>query len=436
MNRETRALFGVAPFALLIALLPSGCTPPPAQADLPECDPDNGEITLPEGFCALVVAESVGRARHLEVAENGDIFVAIQNSRGPDRSIVPGGVVALRDVDGDGRADEEHRWGENGGNEVLLGEEVLYFGADDAILRYPLPQGALEPTGGPDTLVMELPDVQNHRAKSLAFGKSPNTLMVNIGSPSNACQEEPRAVGSPGLDPCPQLNTRAGIWAFSTEVTGQTQADGYRFATGLRNTVALRTHPSGDLYGVIHGRDQLSALWSEQFTEQENADLPGEEFVRILEGDDYGWPYCYHDPFTNTKVLAPEYGGDGMVVGRCAEKKDPILSFPAHWAPNDLEFYTGTQFPPEYEGGAFVAFHGSWNRAPLPQGGYSVAFVPLQAHTPSGEWFIFADGFAGEEISPRGADHRPVGLAQGPDGSLYISDSQIGRIWRIIYTGS
>jgi glucose/arabinose dehydrogenase len=115
--------------------------------------------------------------------------------------------------------------------------------------------------------------------------------------------------------------------------------------------------------------------------------------------------------------------------------RDPLVDFPAHWAPNDLEFYTGTQFPGEYRGGAFVAFHGSWNRAPLPQAGYNVAFAPFEGEEPTGSWTVFADGFAGNDVSPNGAAHRPVGLAQGPDGSLYISDSRVGRIWRVMYVG-
>jgi glucose/arabinose dehydrogenase len=231
------------------------------------------------------------------------------------------------------------------------------------------------------------------------------------------------------------LDLRAGIWRFAADRSGQTQEDGTRFATGLRNTVALNVDPSGALFGVVHGRDQLSALWSEHFSEEDSAEKPAEEFVRINEGDDFGWPYCYFDPATDTKVLSPEYGGDGVEVGRCSDKEDPLLDFPAHWAPNDLEFYSGSQFPEAYRGGAFVAFHGSWNRAPLPQGGYSVAFVPFEGGEVAGGWDIFADGFAGEDVSPRGAAHRPVGLAQGPDGSLFISDSQVGRIWKVIYTG-
>jgi glucose/arabinose dehydrogenase len=434
MTRATSVHSSLFVLLSFMSLSVAACAVPSAEAPPPPCDPDNGGITLPEGFCALVVADSIGRARHLEVAANGDIFVALQNDRGPERSVIYGGVVVLRDLDGDGRADEEHRWGENGGNEILLSDDFVYFATDDAVLRYPVPQGSTTPSGLPDTLISGLPATQNHRAKSLALGPQ-GALYMNIGSPSNACQEQPRGVGSPGLDPCPQLEFRAGIWRFDAARLGQTQADGVRFATGLRNTVALRIHPSGTLYGVIHGRDQLSALWSEYYTDEDSAEKPAEEFVRIEEGDDFGWPYCYFDPSTDTKVLAPEYGGDGMVQGRCVEMKDPILDFPAHWAPNDLEFYTGSQFPQDYQGGAFVAFHGSWNRAPMPQGGYSVAFVPFQGEVSSGDWSIFADGFAGEDKSPRGADGRPVGLAQGPDGSLYISDSQVGRIWRVVYVG-
>jgi glucose/arabinose dehydrogenase len=382
----------------------------------------------------VVVADGVGAARHLEVAPNGDVLVALENRAGPDRSLVTGGVVLLRDVDGDGRADEEYRWGDNGGNEVLLADGSLYFATNDAVLRYPFPDGATMPSGPPDTIVAGLPAELNHRAKSLALGDG-GSLYVNIGSPSNACQEQPRSVGSPGMDPCPQLETRAGIWRFDAARTGQTQEDGVRFATGLRNTVALRTHPSGELFGVVHGRDQLLALWAEYFDEEDNAEKPAEEFVRIREGDDFGWPYCFYDPVADVKVLAPEYGGDGEVVGRCADKADPVVDFPAHWAPNDLEFYTGSQFPEAYRGGAFVAFHGSWNRAPRPQAGYNVVFAPFSDGMPTGRWEVFADGFAGEDVSPRGAEHRPVGLAQGPDGSLYISDSQVGRIWKVSYTG-
>ena len=119
-------------------------------------------------------------------------------------------------------------------------------------------------------------------------------------------------------------------------------------------------------------------------------------------------------------MLAPEYGGDGgKKVGVCAEKKAPVASFPAHWAPNDLLIYSGKQFPAAYQGGAFIAFHGSWNRAPEPQGGYNVVFQPLADGKAGSAFIVFADGFAGAVKEPGQAAFRP-GLAMGPDGALYI----------------
>jgi len=291
------------------------------------------------------------------------------------------------------------------------------------------------PSGERETIVQGLRARGGHAAKPLAFDDQGH-LYVNVGSPSNACQEESRTPGSPGMDPCPELETNAGIWRFDADAAGQAQGDGTHFATGMRNTVALATKPGdGHLYAAIHGRDQLHSLWPDRFTQEQNAEKPSEEFVRVTEGDDYGWPYCYHDPEMDQKVLAPEYGGDGQEMGRCAEMDDPLIDFPAHWGPNALHFYTGSQFPETYRGGAFIAFHGSWNRAPLPQGGYNVVFAPFRDGEPTSEWEEFATGFREEGQGPRDADHRPTGLAQGPDGSLYVTDDQAGWIWRIMYTG-
>lgn len=396
-----------------------------------ECDPDNGGILVPPGFCALQVAAGHPGARHLTVTETGDVLLAREN-RGEGR---PGGVTVLRDTSGDGRADVVDEWGVTGGNDVLAADGFVYQAADDAVLRYRLAPGSTRPAGPPDTLVEGLPYEGNHSAKSIAFGPN-GDLFVSIGSASNACMEQSRTAGSPGLDPCPELESRAGIWRFDPSRRRQTQEDGERFATGLRNVMALRAHPeSGELYGVVHGRDQLHQLWPDLYSAKANAEKPSEEFVRITEGADFGWPYCYHDPETGEKVLAPEYGGDGSTVGRCGDKAMPLLALPAHWAPNDLEFYTGNQFPTYFHGGAFIAFHGSWNRAPEPQQGYSVVFVAGDSDGPSTEWDVFADGFRNEGVFSREETARPVGAAVGPDGSLYVSDSVNGRIWRIVYAG-
>jgi glucose/arabinose dehydrogenase len=163
--------------------------------------------------------------------------------------------------------------------------------------------------------------------------------------------------------------------------------------------------------------------------------------VRITQGSDNGWPYCYYDALTlNAKVLAPEYGGDGtMVTGtqgiNCASYNQPLATFLAHYAPNGLVFYTGSMFPAKYRNGIFVAMHGSHNRTPLANDGFNVTFRPLAANaTPTGPSETFADGFDGGGAPlPADAAHRPVGLAVGPDGSLYVTDDAGGRIWRIIY---
>lgn len=389
---------------------------PPGRAAALQCDPDDGGLALPEGFCAVVVARDIGAARHLAVAGNGDVFVAVGGRSG-------GGVVALRDTTGDGRADLVRRFGEGVGNGIALHGGYLWYAPHDRVVRWPWQPGQLEPAGEPEVMIRDLP-VGGHRSKSLAFGAD-GALYVSIGSPSNSCQVDDRADRSPGKDPCEELATRAGIWRFDPARPGQVQADGRRWATGMRNAVAVAVQPgTGMLWAAIHGRDQLGENWG--FSDRDNAEKPAEEFGPVPEGADYGWPYCYHDPDLRRKVDAPEYGGDGSRAGRCGGKTDPAIAFPAHWAPNGAAFYTGAMFGAEYEGGAFVAFHGSWNRAPLPQAGYRVVFAPFRDGRPTGTWRDFATGRGGP------TSIRPTGLAVGPDGSLYLAADREQAVWRIV----
>ncbi len=396
---------------------------------LPACDTRNGDITLPSDFCAVVVADKVGMARHIAVGATGDIYVAI------DDSTKANGILALRDTDGDGRANTQQYFGAPLADGIGILGDFLYVGYRTQIVRYRLVPGGLVPTGTAEIVVSGLPSSGDHFRKNFTFDGS-NAMFVNIGSATNSCQVTNRATQSPGIDPCPELATRAGIWQFNTTTLGQTQSSGVRIATGFRNTEALRYDAARRaLFGVPHGRDELSEDFPQFFTRQEQADLPAEEFHRINQGDDAGWPYCFYDGIRNIKVLAPEYGGDGDVVGaRCATKKQPLLDFPAHWSPNDLLFYQGTQFPARYRGGAFIAFHGGKDRAPLPEEGYHLVFVPFTGDVPSQTWEVFADGFTGGGSPlPANAAHRPMGLAEGADGSLYLTDDKGGRIWRIIH---
>ncbi len=395
-------------------------SPPATRPSSPpavQCDPDDGGLALPEGFCAVVVARGIGAARHLVVAENGDVFVAVGGRMG-------GGVVALRDTTGDGRADVTRRFGPASGNGIALHGGYLWFAPTDRVLRWPWTAGQLEPAGDPEVVIRDLPARPGHSSKTLAFGPG-GALYVSVGSATNSCQVEDRADRSPGERPCRELASRAGVWRFDPARTGQTLADGRRWATGMRNPVALAARPGrGELWAAIHGRDQLGANWG--FSDRDNAEKPAEEFGPVPEGADYGWPYCYYDPDLGRKVEAPEYGGDGTRSGGCADKAQPAIAFPGHWAPNGVVFYDGAMFGDAYRGGAFIAFHGSWNRAPLPQAGYRVVFAPFRDGKPTGTWRDFATGRGGP------ASIRPVGLAVGPDGSLYLTADREETVWRVV----
>lgn len=412
---RTLLLTGVA--ALLVAATP--------QAKRPVCAPDNAGLTLQPGFCALLVAESIGPSRHMVVLENGDVLVA---TAGPK-----GGVRLLRDTSGDGKADVVSSFGVGGGTGIAFAGEYLYFATNDAVVRWHWQIGQLSPTGAADTVVSRLTNMRQHSAKSIVVG-SDGMLYVNIGAPSNSCQKVDRTPESPGQDPCPILDYAGGIWRFDPRHSGQTQTDGQRFATGLRNAVALAVDPgTGSVFAAQHGRDQLSANWPKLYNDQQSAELPAEVVFKLEAGGDYGWPYCYYDWRRRQAVLMPEYGGDGKTQGRCETVTRPVVAFPGHWAPDGMAFYNSRHFPLKYRGGLFIAFHGSWNRAPLPQAGYKVMFVPIARGVATGAAEVFADGFAGKDVSPNGAKYRPTGLAVGPDGSLYVSSDQgEGAVFRIV----
>ena len=403
----------------------------------PSCDADNGGLVLPDGFCALVVADGLGSARHLDVTADGDIYVRMRGNRGRGPEDPPGqGITALRDTTGDGRADVIETFSDHYGTGLELRDNYLYVSTTTEVYRYPLHPEELIPTSDAELVISEFPEQRGHSSKGFAFDGDGH-IYVNVGAPSNACMELARTKGSLGMRPCPQLERQASIWRFELETLGQTQeADGYKFVTGTRNIVGLAWDAQTNaMYAVQHGRDSLHTLWD--FSQEDSAEIPSEELFRLEDGNNFGWPYCYHDKFQNKRLLSPEYGGDGQLVGECGEYEPPLVAFPGHWAPNDMHFYGGNQFPAEFRDGAFVVFHGSWNRAPLQQGGYQVAFAPRRDGEFTGDYETFAGGFAGEDtpMQPQNAAHRPVGIAEGVDGSLYVSDDANGTIWRIVYRG-
>ena len=430
---------------MLIALVIISCSK--ISRTLPAGSPDNGGLFLPDNFEALVVVDSIGKARHLAVNDNGDIYVKLTFNRAMKGS---GGTVGLRDLNKDGRADSIVYFGDYkdiGGSAVgmTIHDGYLYTSTVNQVLKNKLTPGKLVPESKTEVVLTDLdPNVARnwHTTKPVAFDRK-GYMYVPFGTPSDAGQDIKKygPIGIPGgkgLDPSPELETHGGIWRFDASKTNQTQKDGYKFATGIRSVVGMVWSPLDDnLYAVMNGIDNFRTIFPDLYTAWQAAVLPSEPLLKVTEGSDFGWPYAYYDHMLKKNVLQPGYGGDGKIIGRASKFDVPVIGFPGHWAPMDVMFYQGNQFPERYKQGAFVAFHGSTDRSPYPQAGYIVCFVPFKNGTPTGEWEVFADGFTGVDtvINTSDAVYRPMGLATGPDGSLYISESNKGKIWRVMYKG-
>ncbi len=416
---------------------------PAAAGKNKACADDDSGLKLPAGFCATIFADELGHARHLVVAPNGVVYVNTwsdedYNDKTPH---VGGYLVALQDKTGAGKADVVERFGETaqtgakGGTGIGLYQGAIFAELNDRIVRYSLASDSIVPKDSGSTIVSGLPLSGDHNMHPF-FIDAKGSIYVDVGSATNSCQLKNRTLKSPGADPCIELETRGGIWRYDANKNNQVFSKAERFATGIRNGEGFAIDATGLLFVTQHGRDQLHSNWPEFFKPEQEATLPAEELLLLKPGGDYGWPECYYDPFVRKLVLAPEYGGDGgKKIGACANKLAPVAAFPAHWAPNGAVYYDQKQFPERYRKGVFIAFHGSWNRAPYAQSGYNVVFQPLSGDKASGACEIFADGFAGAVKSPEKAAHRPNGLAVGPDGALYVSDDVRGRIYRIVYRG-
>jgi glucose/arabinose dehydrogenase len=395
-------------------------------------DADNAGLKLPKGFGALKVAENIGRARHIAVTPQGSVFVKTSK-------LVDGkGILELKDTDGDGKAEVSKKFGTFTGTGITVKNGYLYACSDEQVFRYKLDANSdVINADAPEVVITGLLNRRQHENKTVALDDAGN-IYVNIGAYSNSCQEKDRTNNSKGMMPCPILDSAGGIWKFKADKLNQTYGNGLRYATGLRNVVGLRWNSqTNSLFVMQHGRDQLYQNWPQFYDSIAGAELPSECMFEVKQGSNCGWPYTYYNHLLGKKMVAPEYGGDGKLVSNDTAFQAPVVGFPGHMAPNDILFYTGNQFPERYKNGAFIAFHGSWNRAPLPQKGYFVVFQPFKNGKPNGDWEVFADGFSGKEVvtSTRSAEHRPCGLSQGADGSLYVSDDSKGTIYRILYSG-
>ena len=380
------------------------------------------ELKLAAGFTAKILATDLGATRHMVIGKNGDMYVKLSKLKDGK------GIYHIKDANGDGELESKTLFGDYPGTGIAIKNGYLYSSSNKGVFRYKLnDKEEVIDFDKPEMIIEGLTDHGRDNAKPLALDNAGN-IYVTVGSYSDNCRE----TGSgKGMSPCTILDSAGGIWKFKADKAGQTFSDGVRFATGVKNAVGIDwDNKTNALYATVHGRGKFDDFYPQYYTPKHSAELPAETLYRLKEGDDAGWPYICYDHFQNKKILAPEYGGDGKKVA--GEKAvDPLVAFPAHLGPNSVMFYTGNMFPARYKNGAFIAFHSQ--SAELKKG-YMVAFVPFVNGKP-GKWEIFADNFAGTDlVKPTGPiQHRPCGLAQGPDGALYVTDDLNGTIFKIDY---
>jgi len=338
---------------------------------------DEADVRVPPGFAVNVFAAGLDGPRFIAFGPDGALYVA---ERGAGR------VVALADGDGDGRADSTQviADGLDRPHSLAYHAGAWYVGLPGGVLRLTTGDGSGETRV---MLIDDLPGDGAHTTRTVAFLPD-GRLVVSIGSSCNVCiEDDPR---------------RAAIMVYDAD-----GGNGRLFAAGLRNAVGLAIEPTtGALWATNNGRDLMGD------------NVPPETVYIVNEGEHYGWPVCHAGD-----VIDPQFGSDGACDGVPA----PVLKMQAHMAPLALAFYTGERFPDDYRGDLFIALHGSWNR-PEPVG-YKVMRVPIEGGQVAGPAEDFATGW----LADGRVFGRPVGLAVGTDGALYVSDDRGGFIYRIAY---
>ena len=393
-------------------------------------------LILPPGFHASVVADGLTGVRHLAFGANGTLYVSTQVGA----NATPVGIYALH-LNAQHKADKTEKFGTvNAGTGIRVYKGYLYAADHTSVVRYKLGATGV-PAGEPEVVISGMA-AAGSGTHPIAFDGKGN-LFVSLDGSGNTCVDPnaPKDARPLGLKPCPGLNGRGGVWRFSDSKTGQKfPADGEQWATGVRNMGALDwSAATGALYGATHGRDTTHDQFPTLISAADD-DAIGDEMHRITKGSNLGWPFTYWDAVRKVRLTGPEYGGDNKTAADASIYDTPVAGFaPKRVAPLDLVIYNGTQFPRQYRGGAFIATHGT-NGPQIPggHGGYNVIFVAIDRNGDTKAPVVFADGFAGPTNDDKYTGHaayRPVGEAVAADGSLYVAESNKGRIWRISYSG-
>ncbi|MDP8922741.1 MAG: sorbosone dehydrogenase family protein [Chloroflexota bacterium] len=384
MLRTRRLRAGLILVAVVLALGTLGARFLPEIPGSPLVAAQAGRVSslqLPPGFRIETFASDLPGVRFMTIGPNGELYATL---------VRRGEIVRVPDRDGDGRADgaEVVAEGLNAPHGIVFHYGALYVGETNRVSRLTDADGDGVYEG--HEVLADLPSGRGHSARTLGFGPD-GMLYVSVGSSCNVCNEEDER--------------RAAILQMAPDGSGARI-----YARGLRNAVGFVFHPAtGELWATNNGRDMLGD------------DEPPETINVVHDGDDFGWPRCI-----NGTQPDPQFGSPGA----CDGVARPVVEMQAHSAPLGLRFYEGTQFPPEYQGDLFVAFHGSWNRS-IPTG-YKVVRIPIEDGRPAGPAEDFVTGWQQGESRGWG---RPVDLVVGSDGSLFISDDATGQIYRAWYAG-
>jgi glucose/arabinose dehydrogenase len=368
-------------------LPPPGATPSSTNGPKVVARPEGARLQVPNGFQIEEYATGFSTPRFMLLGPNNEILLSDSTA---------GSVYVLVDRNHSNKDPErkEILKGLDRPYGLALWKDYLYVGERTSIKRYKYDAKTMT-AGSGEEIASLAKFTPGHWTRSLLFDRKGEKLYVGVGSGSNV---------DAGEDPM-----RAAINRFNPDGSGREI-----FAAGTRNPIGLHWYPGTDtLWAAVQERDALGD------------DLVPDYFTHIQQGAFYGWPYAYAGPHED-----PRRKGEQPNLVAKAIPGDILLQ--SHVAVLDFLFYTGKQFPKEYQGGAFLAFHGSWNRSK--RVGYSVAFVPFSSGKPSGEVRDFLTGWM---ISPESKEvwGRPVAIMQLPDGSILVSDDGGKKIWRISYKG-